>query len=1299
LYEQRQLKEDFAMTWIPLGPILVAEPRVWNYSRLARANDRGYQCAVLGIAVHPNDEHNILVVLRRVGGSTAFRTLDDGRSWSAVADDLTRANPQLDLACAALHPSLPDVLYLGARAGQRVFVSADGGLTWPQQRDPGGKVNKLIVDRSSGPDWHTATLYAATDAGVSTSVDGGDTWTMSPLGEVISLAVYMPLAGPPKFYAGVYGRGLFYATAPGGPWQNLFGSAPGLPPVPAPGTNLAVYVDYTPRQPDRVYALVVSLYGDHYGPNNQRLYVSTGAAPAATWETRGPIGQPVVDYSLEGVDFLACPEPVGADTGDVLLCTGGVWLWRSVDGGRNWDGSDLTPGHYPDLNMLHHVDMRSFGQHPAKTAYYPDTLPLSASAPPARIYLGSDGGLAASRGYSDPSFSLDSPPGAAESFNAGASYDSTARFVESLNSGLGGIAAHQIAGNPDPLSGGPLSQMAYVTALDTGGARRIGSVAWEPTAGGDAGPIFIWQQPTGVRVWTNESVNILFPVWNLMTWLDQDPSAAGPAHVTTAGAPSCGATSNMVADGTGGFYAGLIARDQVTTLAASVTIAAGGAHDTDVYPAAMTPDLIVGARVGVGDGSESTYYPISAVASDHFTVMLFGPATHPVGTPVRVQSSYAARVSGTVATRISQVFVPQTRRFYRMARSGDTLLAASADQRLWTLSGASTATPASAWTELAGRPADFSASALDEPDDISAGQFVSGLELQRSVPLIACLTADAAGTFYVILATAVSATLGSETVSTVLFRAAGGAWVPERCTPPPAALIPVGVTLGRVARHPTQPGKLYVSRNARLFLIESGPSAWTWTDLTGNLPGQEIHDLWIGNVGAASAPPRFVLRALTPVRGVWELDLAMAQAPDALQPYFRDHAFDPGWIGPSVDGVASPLNPSHRFYHWQSADIKVDTPLRDSTGALYYQNDPEAPNPTPGDFAWIKDRSQSASAGTTARVWVRVNNRSTTPSPANLWVWALTCQYSGALPSLPMGFWSRFHADGTLDSSPPGGGWTSLGVQPVSGIHAESPGVAGFTMPTGAAGDHRCIVAFVHGPGAALDTTGLSLIVDEVVPACRQIAQRNVIVGPALPAGPGTPPPPSGNDWPGAIDALMDRHYIEFNNPGRERRPATVRFDLHDLPPALTLHLRFSPNVRPESVTGAKKRPALVSLLEWLLELLRAALTGRKRKSPRLPLDWRSYTTRGGREVVLKDLLLEAESKAAATLSLKFSGPLYPGYEYRLDILQYVKDRLAGGASLFIPVAGDPRPDGGVVDVDWERERKSAGKAESRRGG
>lgn len=944
--------------------------------------------------------------------------------------------------------------------------------------------------------------------------------------------------------------------------------------------------------------VVRTVTGQQEGPENERLFVSTAAPPAGTWAERGAGAQPPLDYSLEGIAFLVAPEPNGADTSDVLLCSAGIFPRRSTDGGRTW--------HVADQSQLLHVDTRSLAHHPPKSAYAPDTLPLGAAAPAARIYVGCDGGLGASRGYSDPLYPFDAPV-TDGTYNAEATYDPSQRTIESLDHGFASIAAFQFASNPDPLAGGPMSIIGYTTALDTGTARRVGSPAWKSVGGGDAGPIFAAPAGNGVRLWIDMSANIIWPVWNLLTYVDQDPPAGAPGavHVTTPAAPSCAATSNMLPATGADLYAGILAFEQVTTLAAP--LAGGGV--VVVTSAAMTPDLVVGAKVGIGDPSiDFIWFPITQVTATTFTVRVGPAGPFPIGTAVRVARSWAGSVTGAAATQISQVFIPQTRRLYRLAQHGDALLAASADQRLWTTPSASTAGATTVWSEVAGAPAGLAANI----DGLSTegGEFESGVPIQDWAPVIAGIAADASGTFYVLL----SGPLGSP--PTPLFSVNGGAWVAEACTQPAAAVIPINVATGAIVADPSVAGRLYVACNARVFQLDKGAAGWTWTDLSGNLPGSEIHALWIGNVAPTGAPPRTVLRATTAVRGVWEIEPG-GPAITNPQLYFRDHAFDPGWLGSSTEGVVSPLNSAQRGWHWQSPDIVVDTPLRDSSSALYCQNDPEAPVPAAADFAWFKDRSQVASAGVTARVWVRVNNRNALPS-ATVNVWAITAPFSGALPLLPAGFWSRFHPDGTIDATlPPGSAWTSLGVTPVSGARAEAPAIAGFDLATGSAGDHRCIATFVHGPGALLDTSGLGLSIDQVVMARTQIAQRNVLVGAPLPPSASTPDPGGTTEPVAAIVELGTA--IEFHNPAREAAEATIRFDLTGIPASAQLELRLGPEMRPRAVTGAERREAAIHL------------------------------ARGGGAVEVVGLPMKPQARIRSEIVLRFGGRREPGDVYHVD--------------------------------------------------
>ena len=112
----------------------------------------------------------------RTGGSSLFRSDDDGGSWTEVLanhDGTTRPQPtNAMLAALAYDPTQPDRVYVGVNefAGQsanrvlaasRVRASADGGATWS---DLGQRELGTISDLALGIDGQN--LYAATDRGV-----------------------------------------------------------------------------------------------------------------------------------------------------------------------------------------------------------------------------------------------------------------------------------------------------------------------------------------------------------------------------------------------------------------------------------------------------------------------------------------------------------------------------------------------------------------------------------------------------------------------------------------------------------------------------------------------------------------------------------------------------------------------------------------------------------------------------------------------------------------------------------------------------------------------------------------------------------------------------------------------------------------------------------------------------------------------------------------------------------------------------------------------------------------------------
>lgn len=1229
------------MTWFPRGPDTVVVARRPGYTRLSRRNEWGAQCLVEGIAVHAANSQLMAVIVRRVGGTSAFRTRDGGRSWVPIADDLTRQDARCDFTCVALHPTREDVVYLGGGRSRRVYVLRDGA---PAASVPmPGEVTQIVVDRAS-TDLDTAALYVATGVGVSHSADGGVGFTHAALGNVRSLAVYQPLSGARRFYAGVRGRGLVTATAAAGPWTDQFGvTGNGLPArLTGGGYEHVVYVDISPRQPERVYlAVFEAALPPSGGSRNSRVFVSTSPFPHARWEERGTGTQPTPDFSFDGTQLVVAPENFGPDTNDVLLFTGPILLQRSVDGGRNWE--------FASGDHILHTDARAYAYWPPPTAYYPDTMSTGAMPTRATVFVGSDGGIAATNGYTDPAFPLASAePSGSTAYNEGPTLSPDSGTPRSLNRSLQALAIHRYASNPAPRDGGPMSVVGYASTLDTGFSRHLGSTAWANVAGGEGGPLAVRAVAGGVRLWTNMSFSEGWPGWPMYTLLDTDGAGSfSGAGIHLADGSTLRGTSRLLVTPGGNVVGGVISQS-----------ASGG-----------------------------------------------------------TRTAFVARIDEAgLATRISQERTPDRRqRFYLIAQAGDVLLAATSDQRLFRLAGADAAGPGSVWTEITGLPAGL---ASPESADWIASYWGSGPDVSGTSPMIAAITADASGTFYVLLTDAVPVVDGGVTVSTPLLRVDGAAVRPEPCTMPPEAVIPAGAAVGEMVGHPSAGRVLFAARNGRVYRLASGQLGWAFQDISENLPGPEVHDLWIGNV-SPSGTPRYVLRAATAVRGVWERDADADGVPAGSLVYMRDHVFDAGWLSPSADGVANPLRVGERAWHWQSPDIKVDTPALTPGGTRYYQNDPEAPTPNASEFAWIKDDSTAAAAGERARVWVQVHNRAFPTTPLRLNVWLITCRYSGGLPALPArgteSFWTRFHSDGTIDTSMVGGGWTSLGVRPVEGVDAANSKVVGFEFDTGSRGDHRCIAAFVHGPGALLASDGFSESLDECTPRSRQVAQRNVDVGPPLPTSPGPAPGGAGSEptttGPGGTAGLEQRWLVAFHNARPEAVRSTLEFDLGTLPAGVDVTFRLSLNCEPESITGATRtdtapphKGCLCSLLEWAEKRLPSPLSWPARFAGRLfckdaaeqdvPLHPEVWRAKPGSAVLVKEIPIPAHGAVFAEVAFAPIADLPEGRRYVVDLLQRVENKVVGGATIVLQTAGDPPRM--LLPKDEEDERRLAGEVNRR---
>jgi hypothetical protein len=327
-------------------------------------------------------------------------------------------------------------------------------------------------------------------------------------------------------------------------------------------------------------------------------------------------------------------------------------------------------------------------------------------------------------------------------------------------------------------------------------------------------------------------------------------------------------------------------------------------------------------------------------------------------------------------------------------------------------------------------------------------------------------------------------------------------------------------------------------------------------------------------------------------------------------------------------------------------------------------------------------------------------------------VWAIFCNAAAGVPPLSTGsfnFWSQFSSSGTIvPALPAGSPWTSIGapitLQPVN---AFNPQVTSWnwTAPTLSPGDsgHYCVMAFVHSASSPL-----SLSVsggDEATVASIQVGQKNLHIGPPLPASPGPGMAGAGGRPPGGAPrgALAGApggrpfsEVVDFWNPTAATREATLVFDLRMLHKSIrpTLYFTKLDTVLPmlHAVTGYTKlisEPKLhIGLVEevWrFLDRIEDSLENAVRaffglgheNDPEyvpvhLPPSFEPVGWIGNRSSVIevRGVRIPPGERVRALLNLETAGVLPLGATFRIDVQQVVAGSLAGGSSYAVRVAG-----------------------------
>lgn len=278
------------------------------------------------------------------------------------------------MGAIAIDPSNPQIIYAGAifSPGPSLFRSIDGGETWSVVGGPamqGQDVIRIVIP-SPG-----VVLVATFIYGVFRSVDGGVSFGNNSPSYNNNAAIlsglcsdlHLDTATANKVYACMEGQGIFVSTDGGATFPTNLFSNPG---APGAGTyNAVTMTQSTHPNNNTLYASVAGAGNASY----LGLYKSTNSG--GSWAIQ-PGAAPVAAASGQfGFNQTIGVDPQNANR----LYLGFEDLWLSTNGGTSFGATAVTAG---KVHSDHHAVTFSPQSH--------------WGAPPTRVYVGTDGGFAAS---------------------------------------------------------------------------------------------------------------------------------------------------------------------------------------------------------------------------------------------------------------------------------------------------------------------------------------------------------------------------------------------------------------------------------------------------------------------------------------------------------------------------------------------------------------------------------------------------------------------------------------------------------------------------------------------------------------------------------------------------------------------------------------------------------------------------------------------------------------------------------------------------------------------------------------
>lgn len=282
-----------------------------------------------------------------------WKSSDAGLSWDIMNTDNLSSIGCSDLA---IDPDNSDVIYLATGDGDAgdtysvgVLKSTDGGLTWNSTGLSWTQSQTVRVSRLIMHPENSDILLAASNNGVWKTTNGGLNWSNVQSGDFKDIK-FNP--GEPEVVYATTSSHNFYRSANNGDSFSLVTTG-----LPSGGVN-RMAIATTLAEVNYVYLLASSSASSgFYG-----LYRSTDAGLTFSLMSNSPnlLGWDAYGGDSGGQGWYDLAIAVSPENADVVF-TGGVNVWRSLDGGINWEcvghwyGADGKPYVHADVHNMEFI--------------------------------------------------------------------------------------------------------------------------------------------------------------------------------------------------------------------------------------------------------------------------------------------------------------------------------------------------------------------------------------------------------------------------------------------------------------------------------------------------------------------------------------------------------------------------------------------------------------------------------------------------------------------------------------------------------------------------------------------------------------------------------------------------------------------------------------------------------------------------------------------------------------------------------------------------------------------------------